>query len=60
MSKGWKRNKNLDLWEKLDTLCSHRRVRWRWVPGHAGDPGNEEADDWASREAGLRIDPELA
>ncbi len=54
MSLGWKRNKNQDLWEKLDKLCSNRRVRWRWVPGHAGDPGNEEADKWATREAGLR------
>jgi ribonuclease HI len=53
MTKGWKRNKNQDLWKKLDDLCSGPRVRWRWVPGHAGDPGNEEADYWASLEASM-------
>ncbi|MEM9233143.1 MAG: homoserine kinase [Pseudomonadota bacterium] len=51
---GWKRNgwktasrkpvKNQDLWETLDSLTSSRAVTWKWVKGHAGDPGNEEAD----------------
>ncbi|MEM6648988.1 MAG: ribonuclease HI [Pseudomonadota bacterium] len=51
---GWKRNgwktankkpvKNKDLWEPLDILANDRRVTWKWVKGHAGDPGNEEAD----------------
>lgn len=50
----WKRNgwktaskkpvKNQDLWERLDALATARQVTWKWVKGHAGDPGNEEAD----------------
>ena len=50
----WKRNgwktaskkpvKNQDLWELLDALASSRQVTWKWVKGHAGHPGNEEAD----------------
>lgn len=50
----WKRNgwktaakkpvKNQDLWENLDALAETRNVTWKWVKGHAGHPGNEEAD----------------
>ena len=50
----WKRNgwktaakkpvKNKDLWTTLDALIEGRAVEWRWVKGHAGDPGNERAD----------------
>ena len=54
MSQGWKRNTNLDLWEQLDSLSVGRKVTWQWVQGHAGDPGNEEANDWATAEAGLQ------
>ena len=53
MTKGWKRKANTDLWQWLDQLCATRKVEWEWVRGHAGDPGNEEADAWANREAGL-------
>ncbi len=59
---GWKRNgwrtaakkpvKNDDLWRRLDELASAHTVDWRWVKGHAGDPGNERADQLAK--AGLR------
>ena len=51
---GWKRNgwktaarkpvKNQDLWQALDEAVTDRDVTWRWVKGHAGDPGNEKAD----------------
>ncbi|WP_196073483.1 ribonuclease HI [Nakamurella alba] len=56
---GWKRNgwrtaakqpvKNDDLWRLLDEEVARHRVRWVWVKGHAGDPGNERADQLANR-----------
>ena len=36
--------KNEDLWRALDSARSRHEVDWRWVKGHAGDPGNERAD----------------
>jgi len=44
MTRGWKRNANQDLWVLLDTVAGERRVQWKWVRGHAGNPGNEEAN----------------
>ena len=44
MTKGWKRNVNRDLWERLDLAVAKRNVDFRWVRGHAGHPQNEEAD----------------
>lgn len=56
---GWKRNgwrtsskapvKNADRWQQLDALCQQHQVDWRWVKGHAGDPGNERADALATK-----------
>ena len=52
--RGWKTQDggdvaNRDLWEKLDAAASAcRHLRWRHVPGHAGYPGNERADEIAS------------
>lgn len=40
--------KNVDLWQKLDLACSKHMVRWHWVKGHSGDPGNEKADALAN------------
>jgi ribonuclease HI len=40
--------KNADLWRALDTEQQRHRVTWRWVKGHAGDPGNERADELAN------------
>lgn len=40
--------KNLDLWQRLDSARSRHAVDWRWVKGHAGDPGNEAADRLAN------------
>jgi ribonuclease HI len=52
--RGWKTAdkkpvKNADLWARLDALRSLHHVDWRWVKGHAGDPGNERADALANR-----------
>jgi ribonuclease HI len=58
---GWKRRgwktadnkpvKNADLWQTLEQAANRHRVDWRWVKGHAGDPGNERADGLANRGA---------
>jgi len=40
--------KNADLWRALDTEQQRHSVRWHWVKGHAGDPGNERADELAN------------
>lgn len=55
----WKRNgwktaakkpvANQDLWEQLDALCARHDVHWHWVKGHAGHPGNEQADALANQ-----------
>ena len=44
MTKGWKRNANKDLWERLERAAARRSVESRWVRGHAGHEGNETAD----------------
>lgn len=53
-ARGWrtadkKPVKNEDLWRLLDSAAARHRVEWRWVKGHAGDPGNERADALANR-----------
>jgi len=57
--KNWKRNgwrtaakkpvKNADLWQLLDTEAQRHEVKWHWVKGHAGHPGNEAADALANQ-----------
>ena len=52
--RGWKTAdnkpvKNVDLWQRLDVLAQTHQIEWRWVKGHAGDPGNERADGVANR-----------
>lgn len=44
---------NRDLWEVLLRLVldEGRSVRFEWVRGHAGDPGNEEVDRLAQAAA---------
>ncbi len=41
--------RNADLWQELDALVTLHEVQWRWVRGHAGDPGNERADALANQ-----------
>jgi ribonuclease HI len=55
-AKGWKTAakqpvKNVDLWQQLDLLVSQEghSIDWRWVKGHAGEPGNERADMLANK-----------
>lgn len=47
MTKGWKRNKNQDLWNELDTLISKHNVKFTWVKGHASNQYNNECDKMA-------------
>lgn len=47
--------KNADLWTRLLAAAARHVVEWRWVKGHAGDPGNELADALANRGALLAV-----
>lgn len=56
---GWKRRgwvtadkkpvKNVDLWQRLEQAAARHALRWAWVRGHNGDPGNERADALANQ-----------
>lgn len=53
IKRGWKTAdkkpvKNADLWQLLQAQVQRHKVQWRWVKGHAGDPGNERADQLAN------------
>ena len=39
---------NRDLWIEISDLNEKMNVHWNWVKGHAGDPGNERADQLAN------------
>ena len=41
--------KNEDLWRELDAASAQHQIQWLWVKGHAGDPGNERADQLANQ-----------
>jgi ribonuclease HI len=51
--RGWKTAakkpvKNRDLWQALDEAIERHDIQWKWVKGHDGNPGNEEADALAN------------
>jgi len=51
--RGWKTSKkkpvkNQDLWILLDEAIARHEIQWKWVKGHDGNPGNEEADELAN------------
>jgi len=53
-ARGWltadrKPVKNIDLWQRLEELAAGHEIDWRWVPGHAGVPGNERVDRLANQ-----------
>ena len=41
--------KNKDLWVDLDEAVGLRKINWQWVKGHAGNEGNEKADELANQ-----------
>ncbi len=52
--RGWRTSnrkpvKNQDLWQALDAAVGRHDIKWKWVKGHTGVPGNEEADALANR-----------
>ena len=51
MTKGWKKNKNNDLWAILEAnLYPYTNVVWTWVKGHADNPYNKRCDELAVAE----------
>ena len=44
----WKKVKNRELWEQLDTLQQNKDIEWNWVKAHSGNIGNERADALAN------------
>lgn len=53
-ARGWrtadrKPVKNIDLWQRLEELAAGHEIDWRWVPAHAGVPGNERVDRLANQ-----------
>ena len=53
-ARGWKTAarkpvKNQDLWQALDAAAGRHEITWKWVRGHTGNAGNEEADALANR-----------
>lgn len=53
-AKGWRTAsnqpvKNQDLWQMLDQEANRHQIDWRWVKGHAGEYGNEVADQLANQ-----------
>lgn len=51
LMQGWKRKKNLDLWEELDSLNEELEVEYIWVEGHADNKWNNECDKIAVSES---------
>ena len=69
-AKKWQRNDwrksdgakalNIDLWDRLLSLCVRHDVHWVWVKGHAGNPGNERCDQLATQAASLpKLPPDV-
>lgn len=52
-ARGWTKKggeiKNLDIVKEAYALHKHSKAELVWVRGHANDPGNELADEWANK-----------
>lgn len=47
--------KNADLWRELEAQALRHQIEWVWVRGHAGDAGNERADELANQGVELAL-----
>ena len=46
-AKGFKKVKNVDLWQRFLPLYNRHDVTFHWIKGHAGHPENERCDSLA-------------
>jgi len=49
---GWRTSskaevKNVDLWQRLDTVVATHEIEWHWVKGHSGHKENDRVDQLA-------------
>lgn len=63
LERGWKNSQkkdvlNRDLWEPLYQLSRGKKISWKYVAGHTGNPGNERCDEIATAFAD-GLSPEL-
>jgi ribonuclease HI len=52
-AKGWKKVKNVDLWQAFLPLYEQHKPKFYWVKGHAGIKENERCDVLATTAAQL-------
>ncbi len=45
--KGFKKKKNPDLWRRFLEVFRKHKVKFKWIEGHSGNPGNERCDQLA-------------
>ena len=64
MRRGWRKAdggevKNVDLWELMTQAMRGKKIRFKWVEGHAGNAGNERCDKLAvAASKGSRLEPD--
>ncbi|MFC1655992.1 ribonuclease H [Patescibacteria group bacterium] len=54
MKEGWKRKKNLDIWEEMDKSFGNLKdvnIEWNWVKGHSDNKFNQRVDKIAVEES---------
>jgi ribonuclease HI len=64
MRRGWRKAdggevKNVDLWILMTEAMRGKKIKFKWVEGHAGNVGNERCDKLAVAAAkGTRLEPD--